>query len=167
MNHDNCPNFNSSWLRAKDDKTDAFVKVTLEPSGDELYRTQTIQDDLEPSWNEEFKINLHKVSERLRFSVWDDDTVSKDDKVGWVDISCEDLVRNAGRVTEKTLDLVKKGGKVQGMLTVSFEFLPRGGNIALLTPSENFLHGKLVINIHGANNLPNADRYFSKIRLIW
>ena len=135
--------------------------MTLEPSGDELYRTQTIQDDLEPSWNEEFKINLHKVSERLRFSVWDDDTMNKDDKVGWADISCEELVRNAGKVTtEKTLKLVKKGGEFQGVLSVSFEFLPRGGNFSLLTPSENFLHGKLVINIHGANNLPNADRYF-------
>ena len=123
-----------------------------------------IQDDLEPSWNEEFKINLHKVSERLRFRVWDDDSMTKDDKVGWADISCEELVRNAGKVTtEKTLDLVKKGGKSQGILSVSFEFLPRGGNFTLLTPSENFLHGKLVINIHRANNLPNADRYFCQI----
>ena len=66
----NCPQCHSSWLRAKDDKTDAYVKVTLEPT-----------------WNEEFKINLHKVSERLRFSVLDDDTMNKDDKVGWADIT--------------------------------------------------------------------------------
>ena len=139
--------------------------MTLEPSEKderELYRTQTIQDDCEPKWNEEFKIKLHKVADRLRFTVWDDDTITRDDMVGCVDISCEDLVRNAGQVTEKTLTLVKEDGEEQGMLTVSFEFMPRGGNMALLTPSDNFLHGKLVIKIHHANNLPNADRYFSR-----
>ena len=137
--------------------------MTLEPcekDEHELYRTQTIQDDCEPKWNEEFKIKLHKVADRLRFTVWDDDTITRDDMVGCVDINCEDLVRNAGNVTEKTLNLVKEDGQEQGMLTVSFEFMPRGGNVALLTPSDNFLHGKLVIKIHHANNLPNADRYF-------
>ena len=134
--------------------------MTLEPSGDELYKTQTVQDDCEPAWNEDFKIKLHKVSERLRFSVWDDDTMSQDDMVGCADLSCEDLVRNAGRVTEETLHLVTEEGEEQGVITVSYEFVPRGGNMALLTPSENFLHGKLVINIHQANNLPNADRSF-------
>ena len=133
--------------------------MTLEPSGDELYKTQTVQDDCEPAWNEDFKIKLHKVSERLQFSVWDDDTMSRDDMVARVDISCEDLVRNAGKVTEEALNLVTDDGEERGVITVSYEFVPRGGNMALVRPSENFLHGKLVINIHQANNLPNADRY--------
>ena len=85
--------------------------------------------------------------------------MTQDDMVGRVDICCVELVRNAGLVTRETLTLVKEDGETQGELVVSYKFEPRGGGHALLTPSDNFLHGKLVINIHRANNLPNADRH--------
>ena len=60
-----------SGLINKGDVTDAFVEVKLGKA--KLLRTNTIDNELHPVWNESYKIDVCHFAEYLKFNVWDKD----------------------------------------------------------------------------------------------
>lgn len=52
--------------------------VICKINGGQVYKSQTIMSNLNPTWNETFEIPVHEKHDLLEFEVWDYDTLSSD-----------------------------------------------------------------------------------------
>ncbi|CAF5102918.1 unnamed protein product, partial [Rotaria sp. Silwood1] len=96
-------------------KSDPFVKVKV--PGSIEYRTKTIDNTLNPEWNEIFEFVVEQYeSDSIEFEVYDEDHV-KDDFIGRAQLRLNTLVDNDDINTWLTLQDVK-----QGSLNVSLQY---------------------------------------------
>ena len=117
---ENLPNLDMSILDKKN-KTDAFVVVYLvDDCGHKakIAATKTIDNDLNPKWNETFPVDVcHEITE-IVFTVYDEDVVTKE-KIASVSIPSSALAKSDS--IEGIFDLRSKGKKF-GRLKISMKF---------------------------------------------
>ena len=109
-----------SKLVDKKDVTDAFVDVRLGKA--KLVKTSVILNDLDPKWDEEFRVELCHFADNLVFEIRDKDHAYSE-FIGSVEIPGTTLLNNP--VSEGWFDIKKKNGKTKGQLHIKVEFISR------------------------------------------
>lgn len=121
------------------DEPDCFVEVTL----GETWRTQTINNQRNPQWNEthDFLVSDHEQS--ISLNVVDADTTSND-KMGSASTSGKALLLSGGA---HELPLTLEGQQVEGRVQLSAQFMHLVADPASLNSQEQGTHGVLTILI--------------------
>ncbi|XP_038661181.1 multiple C2 and transmembrane domain-containing protein 1-like isoform X2 [Scyliorhinus canicula] len=88
-------------IRDRGGTSDPYVKFKI--AGKEVYRSKTIQKNLNPVWNEETSLLIQNVAEPLYIKVFDYDFALQDDFMGSAYLDLTNLELN--RSTEVTLNL--------------------------------------------------------------
>ncbi|CAL5224210.1 g6855 [Coccomyxa viridis] len=71
-------------------KSDPYVIMGVRAS--RMSRSQVINNDLHPKWNEDFKLLVHEPEHQvLRLVLYDHDTLDKDDEIGEAKLAVKDL----------------------------------------------------------------------------
>lgn len=121
------------------DVPDAYVKVNL----GEDFKTKTIQNDRNPTWNESHDFLLCDHDQVLSFNVVDSDTTS-DDHLGTASVSSKDVLL-AGGAHELALSL--NGAEVEGKLKVVGKYLQFVPDATSLSSQDPGTHGLLTVLI--------------------
>jgi len=100
-----------TWVAGK---SDPYVLVTLDDQ--EVGRTQTIADNLDPVWNANFVVDAEHPATTLALDVWDEDPYQKDDHLGQTIINVSDIVKD--KKISKTASLVPNQAKGSSSSTV-------------------------------------------------
>ncbi|XP_018020699.1 phospholipase D gamma 1-like [Hyalella azteca] len=115
------PNFDSSLLNRKN-KSDPFVVVAVQNSNGEIYklaRTETIDDNLCPKWDQSFSVDVcHEVA-KVIFIVYDEDIV-KHDKMCSVEVHVNEI--EDGTLISDQRPLYKNKTKEAGKLTFTLRY---------------------------------------------
>lgn len=115
------PNLDASLMSRKN-KSDPFVVVAIQDPNGELFkiaRTQTIENDLSPEWNEDFNVDVcHDVS-NIVFILYDEDII-KNDKMCYMEIPADEIID--GRLISGRRPLYKHSTKESGKLTISLQY---------------------------------------------
>lgn len=115
----------------KSGKSDPFVTIAFSEFGKPMYCTRIIEQDLNPSWNEQTCLLVYQdqltAGEKLSVELWDSDMITADDVVGKVDFDLRDLIKNyANTITERADELHDdKGQKLPGTLYWDIGYFPR------------------------------------------
>lgn len=103
-------------------KSDPFITLAFSEFGKPMYCTRIIEQDLNPSWNEQTCLLIYQdqltSGEKLSVELWDSDMITADDVVGKVDFDLRDLIKNyANTITERSDALHdEKGEPLPGTL---------------------------------------------------
>ena len=98
-------------------KTDPFV--TIEINGEELGRTNILDDQLNPVWDKHGSFNINQETNEIRFLVKDKDQVGYE-FVGSVTIPVKDL--GGGNKVEGLFELIGTDEDAQGKLKLSLQY---------------------------------------------
>ncbi|KAA0199526.1 hypothetical protein HAZT_HAZT007200 [Hyalella azteca] len=119
----NLPNLDSSLLSLKKkDVSDPFVVVTLEDEEGGSWKvctTSVIDNNLNPQWNETFRVDVCHNVVSVTFTVKDKDFVSSE-TMGSVKFTAEAL--NADNTLAGKFDLISSKSKKVGQLTLSITY---------------------------------------------
>lgn len=146
------------------DKSDPYVEVKL---GGSFFRTKTIDNNLNPKWNEEFEAVVDQSSlQTVRFEVFDEDRTGSDEELGRLSVSTQKIK------DEKSIDkwYYLEGCK-HGDIRVAFEWLTLRSDPLYLkkpiyikdsklygrsinSPKDNEVRCLLMIFIDNVNSLP-------------
>jgi len=101
--------------------TDPYVY--LEIDGKEPQQTSKKEGTVNPEWNEEivFEDIEKPLSKTLKMTIYDDDTWSRDDKIGYCEVDLAELLPNQTTPYEKTVDWMFLGLIKQATLTFELE----------------------------------------------
>ena len=93
---------NAAKLKNKErfQKSDPYCMVEC---GSDSKKTKSIDNNLNPEWNEEFVFNVAEGVETLALSVWDKNTITKDNFMGFTYASFTDCPKDKG--TKKVFDI--------------------------------------------------------------
>ncbi|RLM65078.1 synaptotagmin-5-like [Panicum miliaceum] len=87
-------------------KSDPFAIVYVRPLPDKMKRSKTINNDLNPIWNEHFEFIVEDAStQTVTVKIFDDDGIQESDLIGCAQVSLQDL--QPGKVKDVWLKLVK------------------------------------------------------------
>ena len=106
-----------SKLVDKKDTSDPFVDVKLGKA--RLVKTSVILNDLNPVWNETYRIEVCHFADHLIFEVRDKDHAYSE-LMGSVQIDCAVLV--SGAPMDGWFDIKKKSGKCKGQLKLKLAY---------------------------------------------
>eukprot|EP00929_Paragymnodinium_shiwhaense_P100275 TRINITY_DN624_c0_g1_i3.p1 TRINITY_DN624_c0_g1~~TRINITY_DN624_c0_g1_i3.p1 ORF type:complete len:264 (+),score=89.18 TRINITY_DN624_c0_g1_i3:71-862(+) len=109
--------------------TDPYCYVQIE--GCEPQQTDKKEGTVNPEWNQEltFEGIENPLSKTIKFTIYDDDTFSRDDKIGYCEVKLSDLMMNEGQDFELGVDFMLFGLVKQA--TLAFSLTPDGwGNAA-------------------------------------
>jgi hypothetical protein len=112
-------------------KSDPFITLAFSEFGKPQYCTRIIEQDLNPSWNEQTCLLIYQgqltAGEKLSVELWDSDMITADDVVGKIDFDLRDLIKNyANTITERSDDLHdEKGELLPGTLFWDIGYFPR------------------------------------------
>ncbi|TVY19298.1 Meiotically up-regulated gene 190 protein, partial [Lachnellula arida] len=112
-------------------KSDPFITLAFSEFGKPMYCTRIIEQDLNPSWNEQTCLLIYQdqltSGEKLSVELWDSDMITADDVVGKVDFDLRDLIKNyANTITERSDALHdEKGEPLPGKLFWDIGYFPR------------------------------------------
>lgn len=114
-------------------KSDPFITLAFSEFGKPVYCTRIIEQDLNPSWNEQTCLLVYQdqltAGEKLSVELWDSDMITSDDVVGKVQFDLRDLIRDySNTISERSDELVDdKGEKLPGTLFWDIGYFPRSG----------------------------------------
>ncbi|TVY38861.1 Meiotically up-regulated protein [Lachnellula subtilissima] len=112
-------------------KSDPFITLAFSEFGKPVYCTRIIEQDLNPSWNEQTCLLIYQdqltSGEKLSVELWDSDTLTADDVVGKIDFDLRDLTKDyANTITERSDELHDEKGKpLPGKLFWEIGYFPR------------------------------------------
>ena len=112
-------------------KSDPFITLAFSEFGKPVYCTRIIEQDLDPSWNEQTCIPIYQdqltAGEKLSVELWDSDMITSDDVVGKVDFDLRDLIKNYKNTISERADELKneKGEPLPGTLYWDIGYFPR------------------------------------------
>ncbi|RLM74308.1 synaptotagmin-5-like [Panicum miliaceum] len=87
-------------------KSDPFAIVYVRPLPDKMKRSKTINNDLNPIWNEHFEFIVEDAStQTVTVKIYDDDGIQESDLIGCAQVRLQDL--QPGKVKDVWLKLVK------------------------------------------------------------
>eukprot|EP01118_Nematostelium_gracile_P009407 TRINITY_DN3169_c0_g1_i1.p1 TRINITY_DN3169_c0_g1~~TRINITY_DN3169_c0_g1_i1.p1 ORF type:complete len:348 (-),score=91.74 TRINITY_DN3169_c0_g1_i1:4-1002(-) len=101
----NLPSADSNGL------SDPYVKIIPPGStkGSKKLQTKVVKKSLNPSWNEQFEVEVRNINQKIRFEVYDWDRFGKDDALGFAEVALETLLEPANTPHPLTLPLSEKG----------------------------------------------------------
>jgi hypothetical protein len=112
-------------------KSDPFITLAFSEFGKPQYCTRIIEQDLNPSWNEQTCLLVYQdqltSGEKLSVELWDSDMITSDDVVGKVDFDLRELIKDhANTIIERVDELHdEKGKKLPGHLYWDIGYFPR------------------------------------------
>ncbi|KRY11339.1 Protein CLEC16A, partial [Trichinella patagoniensis] len=114
-------------------KSDPYVRITV---GGQIYQTKTIENNLNPVWNEEFDAIVdHADGQYLGVELYDEDPGSRDEFLGNLDLDM-DSVRNKGYISDwYALNAVKHGN-----VNLSVHWMNLSSDASLLDDVQNLPH---------------------------
>ncbi|KAE8774110.1 Synaptotagmin-5 [Hordeum vulgare] len=87
-------------------KSDPFATLYIRPLPDKTKRSKTINNDLNPIWNEHFEFIVEDAdTQSVTVKIYDDDGIQESDLIGCTQVSLKDL--QPGKVKDVWLKLVK------------------------------------------------------------
>ncbi|XBI59507.1 hypothetical protein VPH35_040555 [Triticum aestivum] len=87
-------------------KSDPFATLYIRPLPDKTKRSKTINNDLNPIWNEHFEFIVEDAdTQSVTVKIYDDDGIQESDLIGCAQVSLRDL--QPGKVKDVWLKLVK------------------------------------------------------------
>ena len=101
----------------KKDVTDPFVDVRLGKA--KLAKTSVVNNDLNPKWDESYRIEVCHFADALTFEIRDKDHAYSE-YIGCVEIPTTDLLN--GQVFKGPHPIKSKSGKTKGTLTIEVYF---------------------------------------------
>ena len=106
----------------KNDVTDAYVEVKLGNAC--LARTNVINNELNPKWNESYRIDVCHTDDYLSFCVLDKDDLSSEE-IGSVEFKIEDLLDGEKKERKEGYSILKKRHvRSRGKLFLMVKFVP-------------------------------------------
>lgn len=121
-------------------KSDPFTIICLD--NEEIFRTKTIENNLNPEWNEKFVCLISGNKSMVYITVWDED-VGSDDLLGTCSFHVKELVQQ--KTMNGVFELKKKNGQPGGQIHLSLKY----------TPPQ--LDGSITLKIKNAVGLANKD----------
>ena len=125
---DNLPNLDSTLLNRRN-KSDPFVVVALQNEFGELFeiaRTATIDNNLNPEWNEDYIVDVcHEVT-KILFIVYDED-ILKNEKMCSLEIPVENV--ESGNLVDGRKQLYNHKIKETGQITLSIQFFEKSNPV--------------------------------------
>ncbi|KAJ8505208.1 hypothetical protein OPV22_006094 [Ensete ventricosum] len=174
-------------LKKKDllGKSDPYVKLKLSDDNLPSKKTTVKRSNLNPEWNEEFKLVVKEPeSQALEFSVYDWEQVGKHDKMGVNTVPLKDLTPDETK--SLTLDLLKnldpndpQNDKSRGQIVLEVTYRPfKEGEVAndisddegdTLKPPEGTPAGGglLVVIVHEAQDLEGKHHTNPYVRILF
>lgn len=124
---------NAEGLSAQDRSgtSDCYITLAFSQFGKPMFCTRVIVKTLNPSWEEDAFLPVHKTEissgERLSVQLWDSDRFGKDDMVGRIEFDLHDVIRQSGSMHERSDRLIgeKDGSTMPGHLNWEVGFFPR------------------------------------------
>ncbi|KRY38015.1 Protein CLEC16A [Trichinella spiralis] len=144
-------------------KSDPYVRITV---GGQIYQTKTIENNLNPVWNEEFDAIVdHADGQYLGVELYDEDPGSRDEFLGNLDLDM-DSVRSKGYISDwYALNAVKHGN-----VNLSVHWMNLSSDASLLDDVQNLPHSVpssgprnhalLMIYVDCIKNLPSVRKSF-------
>lgn len=87
-------------------KSDPFAIVYVRPLPDKMKRSKTINNDLNPIWNEHFEFTVEDAdTQSVTVKIYDDDGIQESELIGCAQVRLKDL--QPGKVKDVWLKLVK------------------------------------------------------------
>uniref|UniRef100_A0A0K0F792 Extended synaptotagmin-2 n=1 Tax=Strongyloides venezuelensis TaxID=75913 RepID=A0A0K0F792_STRVS len=130
------------------DKSDPYVEIKI---GAAYFRTKTIDNNLNPKWNEEFEAIVEQASlQSVRFEVFDEDKTGSDEELGRLTVATEKIQN------QKSIDkwYYLEGCK-HGDIHVAFEWLALRSDPLYLTKPIYLSNSKLYSQ--GINDLRKSE----------
>lgn len=122
-------------------KSDPFAKVYVRPIKDRIKKSKTINNDLNPIWNEHFEFIVEDAStQNLVIKVYDDEGLGAAELIGCTRVYLNDL--EPGKLKNMWLKLVKdldvqRDTKYRGEVHVELLYCPNGVENELMNPFSN------------------------------
>lgn len=143
-------------------KSDPFAVVYIRPLPDRMKRSKTINNDLNPIWNEHFEFIVEDAStQNLILKVYDDEGVQASELIGCAQVRLKDL--QPGKVKDIWLDLVKdleiqRDRKDRGQVHLELLYCPYGMENGFTNPFalQNFSMTSLEKVLKSGSNGTNA-----------
>ncbi|PKA59175.1 Synaptotagmin-5 [Apostasia shenzhenica] len=119
-------------------KSDPFAKLYIRPLHDRIKKSRTINNDLNPIWNEHFEFVVEDpTTQQLTVKIYDDEGVQASEYIGGVVIKLKDL--QPGKIKDVWLKLVKdleiqRDKKDRGQVHLELLFCPYGMENEIINP---------------------------------
>jgi hypothetical protein len=97
-----------AWILGKG-KSDPYVICTVRGKPGTKFKTKTVDDCLDPVWNESFDLTDFAVGDILDFAVWDEDLGTPDDALGTASLTSDQVFKAGGFEEEVPLQDAGKG----------------------------------------------------------
>ncbi|PKA52848.1 Synaptotagmin-5 [Apostasia shenzhenica] len=111
-------------------KSDPFAKLYIRPLPDKIKRSRTINNDLNPIWNQHFEFSVEDPAiQQLTVKIYDDEGIQASQYIGGAQVKLKDL--QPGKVQDAWLKLVKdieiqKDKKGRGQVHIELLYWPYG-----------------------------------------
>lgn len=112
-------------------KSDPFITLAFSQFGKPVYCTRIIEQDLNPSWNEQTCLLVYQdqltAGEKLSIELWDSDMITSDDVVGKVKFDLRDLIKDYSNKISNREDRLcdEKDELLPGTLYWDIGYFPR------------------------------------------
>ncbi|MQM16832.1 hypothetical protein Taro_049792 [Colocasia esculenta] len=119
-------------------KSDPFAVLYIRPLRDTMKKSKTINNDLNPVWNEHFEFTVEDLStQHLFVKIYDDEGVQKAERIGCAKVPLKDLT--PGKVKDVWLNLVKdleiqRDTKYRGQVHLELLYFPCGMESGISNP---------------------------------
>uniref|UniRef100_A0A0E0LTI9 Synaptotagmin n=1 Tax=Oryza punctata TaxID=4537 RepID=A0A0E0LTI9_ORYPU len=119
-------------------KSDPFAVLYIRPLQDKTKKSKTINNDLNPIWNEHYEFVVEDTStQRLTVKIYDDEGLQASELIGCARVDLSDL--QPGKVKEVWLDLVKdleiqRDKKRRGQVHLELLYYPFGKQEGVSNP---------------------------------
>nr|CAD1840141.1 unnamed protein product [Ananas comosus var. bracteatus] len=119
-------------------KSDPFAELYIRPLRDRIKRSKTINNDLNPIWNEHYEFIVEDSStQHLTVKIYDDEGIRKSELIGCARVSLRDL--EPGKVKDVWLNLVKdlevqRDRKNRGQVHLELLYCPFGMQNGFVNP---------------------------------
>uniref|UniRef100_A0A2C9UBC4 Uncharacterized protein n=2 Tax=Manihot esculenta TaxID=3983 RepID=A0A2C9UBC4_MANES len=119
-------------------KSDPFATLFIRPLRDRTKTSKTINNQLNPIWNEHFEFTVEDpLTQRLTVRVFDDEGVQASELIGCAQVALRDL--EPGKVKDVWLKLVKdleiqRDNKYRGQVQLELLYCPYGTDSSLKNP---------------------------------
>ncbi|OAY78537.1 Synaptotagmin-5 [Ananas comosus] len=122
-------------------KSDPFAELYIRPLRDRIKKSKTINNDLNPIWNEHYEFIVEDSStQHLTVKIYDDEGIQKSELIGCARVSLRDL--EPGKVKDVWLNLVKdlevqRDRKNRGQVHLELLYCPFGMQNGFVNPFAN------------------------------
>ena len=149
-------------LFVEDDIPDVHLNITL-GAGPETWKTKTIQDDCNPTWNESGEFCLFDHEQMLQVHAWDEDKgpLDPDDELGFATVSIGELLMAPQRTMELSLIMPEDEEETGSFITLSCDVCEWTSDVQSLNcdsaaspATRKSVCGLLIVIINRAFNLP-------------